>query len=96
MEYENCVEYEAYWTDTVPVHFDGSKEELEMEFEIAVEEAIKKLKIGESYDFNFNNLIDLDTNLFCYYSNKKPCYSAPRFFTFEEWCLYYNSEYDKQ
>ena len=97
MEYENCVEYVAYWTDTVPVHFEGSKEELEIEFEIAVEDAIKRMKNEHVYNFEFNNLKNLDPSLFTYYSeiDKKTHYSEPRFYTFEEWCLHYNTEYEK-
>jgi hypothetical protein len=83
MEYFDDVSYEACWTETHPVMFNGSKEELELEFEIIVEESINKNK----YTFEFSNLKELQTRCFSYLERKKLKYNAPRFYTFEEWCL---------
>jgi len=83
IEYQDCVPYEAYWTDTRPILFNGSKEELELEFEIAVEEALKK----KQNEFDFSNLKELRTELFAYFKDNKIHYNSPIFYTFEEWCL---------
>jgi hypothetical protein len=83
IEYQDCVPYEACWTDTLPVLFNGSKEELELEFEIAVEEAIKT----KQYQFDFSNLKELRTELFTFFEDNKIHYNPPIFYTFEEWCL---------
>lgn len=90
LEFGNSVPYEACWTETHPVLFNGSKEELEMEFEIAVEECIQKGK----NNFDFRNLKNLEKEPFSYKDGRKWKYSAPKFFTFEEWCLHRKSYYD--
>lgn len=82
LEFSNSVPYEACWTETHPVLFNGTKEELQLEFEIAVEECHKK---GE-WDFNFSNLGGLDKECFGYKSGKQWKYSGANFYTFEEWC----------
>lgn len=94
LEFEDCVQYEAYWTTALPVQFDGSKEELKFEFELKVEDAIK----NSEYEFDFNNLKSLDVRCFTtdhfdtLHKRFVKIYNNPRFYTFEEWCRVKNTD----
>ena len=88
IEYSDDVPYEASWTETKPVMFNGTKEELEMEFEIAVENVMYSNKS----EFDFNNLKELPIRCFTYQTGRRSRemhlnYSKPNFYTFEEWCI---------
>lgn len=78
LEFEEDVPYEACWTTTFPIEFDGTLEELQMEFEIASEKnrgSTEPLKFnGITFPIKFHN-----------YYKKQWYYTPPRIYTVEEW-----------
>lgn len=72
--------YVASWTHYIALEFDGSLEELEMEWEIAAEKCR-----GKQY-FKFQNIkICQHERPFYFKCNNQQCYSPPWIYTLDEW-----------
>lgn len=81
-----CVPHEASGTETYVLDFDGTKEELMFEFELAAEKAYKK---ENQWDFEFEGKTFTTSDFYEYSSYVgKVDYSAPYFYTFNEWLKY--------
>ena len=78
IQFDEEVPYEACWTTTFPIEFDGTLEELEMEFEIASEKnkgSYKPLKFGEiTFPRKFHT-----------YHRKQWHYHSPIIYTVDAW-----------
>jgi hypothetical protein len=78
IEFWEEIQYEGSWITTFPIEFDGTLEELELEFEIASEnhkDSQKRFVFGGvTFPKHFH-----------FYHRKKWCYEAPRIFTIDGW-----------